>query len=171
MDMRWTRSPGTSTHRSPVGRILLLSLSLMLVWGLAACTLTGTSAVTPSPTATPLTSPTATGSADGLPTLAPESGWHTVLALGNTSGGVQSIGGSFIAAKPYTIFFTCGGAGKIMVTYGATNDAATQTAPCTATPEVNGVQGQPHTPGSQQVQVQVNTTGQVVWRLLVALQD
>jgi hypothetical protein len=166
MRMIWTRKP---RYSSAVRSALLLSLSLALAWGLVGCEPTGQGTTTPLPT---VTAPvTVSASVSGLPTLAPEKGWHTVLEVGNMVGGVQNTGGSFIATKPYTIFFTCRGAGLMKVAYGAATQTMTQTAPCTATPEVNGAHGSPPTSGSQQVQVQVSTTGQVTWKLLVEMQD
>lgn len=90
-----------------------------------------------------------------------------MLTLGNMSGNYVNTGGSFVASKPYSLFFSCEGSGTLRIAY----PKATETAPCRETPELNGTQTFPPPAGSGQVTVQVSTEGTVMWEAMAEMQD
>lgn len=101
-----------------------------------------------------------------MPILTSQKGWHTVLTL-NSSQGYQGITQSFAANKPYILFFSCRGAGSLQVSY----PAATETAPCTAAPELNGTQTFEPMHAGENVTISVTATGTIDWELIVSMQD
>lgn len=152
-------------HRSRqrlIPKALILGAVALAVGILAACDTASRLSITPAPTATAAISATST-----LPPLAVEKGWHVALTLGNTSATTQFVSGSFTATKPYKIFFQCMGSGTLRITY----PKAEETAPCGATPELNGTSEFSPPAGTNEVTISVATQGDVRWNAIAVTQD
>jgi hypothetical protein len=153
-------------HISSRRKLWLVSLLLLAIASaLVACDTGPTVERTPVPTSAPTFTATPIAT---MPALTSEVGWHTVLTLGDTSGGgTSSVQKSFTASKSYVIFFSCKGTGSLNVSYGQT----TETAPCSAAPELNGTQTLlPAHPG-ETVTVSATPSGAINWELLVSMKD
>jgi hypothetical protein len=138
-------------------------LLLAIASALVACDTGPTVERTPVPTSAPTFTATPIAT---MPALTSEVGWHTVLTMGDTSG-TSSVQKSFTASKSYVIFFSCKGTGSLNVSYGQT----TETAPCSAAPELNGTQTLlPAHPG-ETVTVSAAPSGAINWELLVSMKD
>jgi hypothetical protein len=143
--------------------VWVAALTLLISVALVACDSMSTVQRTPSPTSPPTTTTIAT-----MPPLMSEVGWHTVFTLGDPSGnGAASIQKSFTANKTYTIFFSCKGAGTLKIKY----ESNTETAPCSGSPELNGTQPTEPAHSGETVTVSVTPSGDIVWELLVSMQD
>jgi hypothetical protein len=172
--------------RWPVAVALLLASGLLAACGAAAArpntSLFGAS--TPAPTTTPTIVPTVTPTVavptattqptvaaipkSSLPTLAPPAGWHTVLTLSDTTGaqGDGIFQQSFIASKPYVIFYSCqGSGGALKVLYPENIVGADCTGAIHRTATVK-----PKHPGDS-VTITASPDGSIIWELLVAMQN
>ena len=139
------------------------ALTLLVSVTLVGCDSLSTVQRTSSPTTS--VTPTTT---DAMPSLTSEVGWHTVFTLEDLSGnGAKSIQKSFTANKTYTIFFSCKGAGTLKVKYGSYEE----TAPCSGTPELNATQPMEPAHSGETVTVSVTPSGDIIWELLVSMQD
>ena len=113
-------------------RIVAVGMTLLAL-ALAGCAYGGPSLVTATPTST----------LAPLPTLQPEKGYITALALSNDNGGGRM--GSFIASKPYDISFFCEGSGNLYLTYDTNMGEIKLSTSCSSSPQPNGTQTWPAT--------------------------
>lgn len=139
----------------------------------AAPTTTATATVAPTPTAVPTSAATPTVvpiPPSSLPTLAPEPGWHTVLTLSDTTGahGGDIQQQSFIATRPYIILYSCkGSGGALKVIYQDTAGGAY----CANPPRINRTKTLTSTQPDHSAFVTVSPMGNIIWELLVEMQD
>lgn len=139
----------------------------------AAPTTTATATVAPTPTAVPTSAATPTVvpiPPSSLPTLAPEPGWHTVLTLSDTTGahGGDIQQQSFIATRPYIILYSCkGSGGALKVIYQDTVGGAY----CANPPRINRTKTLTSTQPDHSAFVTVSPMGNIIWELLVEMQD
>lgn len=145
--------------------IVVLAIALVLSL-LTACAGFSSTSPTPSPTATPTSTATPAPTPE-LPALRADKGWHVVLTMGNVFGNPVVIGGSFVATKPYKLYFECRGSGTLRITY----PGATETAPCRETPELNGTGEKQPPAGSGNVTINVTTEGNVEWEAIAIVKD
>ena len=136
--------------------LVAIVISILLLPG---CDTTSRLSILPTPTTTISSTPT-------LPPLTAEKGWHVALSLGN-AGAIQNTSGSFVATKPYKIFFQCMGSGTLRITY----PQAEEKTPCSATPQLNGTSELPPPAGTGQVTINVTTQGDVLWNAIAVTQD
>jgi hypothetical protein len=132
----------------------------------AMATLTPTAAP-PTNIATPTVAPIPQSS---LPTLASQAGWHTVLTLSDTTGahGGDIQQQNFIAAKPYIILYSCkGSGGALKVIYQDTVGGAY----CDNPPRINRTKTLTSTQPDHSAFVTVSPMGNIIWELLVEMQD
>lgn len=89
--------------------------------------------------------------------------------MGNVFGNPQEIGGSgsFVATKPYRLYFECRGSGTLRITY----PGAIETAPCRETPELNGTGERQPPAGGGNVTINVTTEGKVEWEAIAIVKD
>ena len=181
-------SPWSRRARWLVVVALLLASSLMAACGAATArpntSLFGPSTPAPAtssaftPTVTPTVAvPTATTQPtvapipkSSLPTLAPPAGWHTVLTLSDTTGahGGDIVQGSFIASKPYIILYSCkGSGGALKVLYQDTIGGAY----CADPPRIERTKTLKSTQPDHSAFVTVAPMGNIIWELLVAMQN
>lgn len=134
---------------------------------------TATATVAPTPTAVPTSAATPTVvpiPPSSLPTLAPEPGWHTVLTLSDTTGahGGDIQQQSFIATRPYIILYSCkGSGGALKVIYQDTAGGAY----CANPPRINRTKTLTSTQPDHSAFVTVSPMGNIIWELLVEMQD
>jgi hypothetical protein len=163
---RMVRVPYISQSRcASKMRLLVITLlvSSFVTLFMTACD-SSTAIKTLTPTPTKPASPTTVAT---LPPLTAEKGWHIVLTLGNTSATSQTFAGSFLATKPYKLFYTCKGSGTLHITY----PRAAESSPCTGTPELNGTSVFQPPSGNHSVTVSATTEGTVEWQAIVEMQD
>lgn len=101
-----------------------------------------------------------------LAPLAADPGWHEAVRLGNT-GGAAAAEGSFVAAKPYAIVYSCTGSGRLTMRYPSGSRAVS----CASTIQRERIAGLQPSGASETVSVSVTTTGPVAWQLLAETQD
>ena len=133
----------------------------------ATATVASTPTVVPANTATPTV---ATIPPSSLPTLAPAPGWHTVLTLSDTTGahGGDIQQQSFIAIKPYIILYSCKGDGAALkVIYQDTVGGAY----CSNPPRINRTKALTSTQPDHSAFVTVSPMGNIIWELLVEMED
>jgi hypothetical protein len=143
----------------PGNALVLIALAMGVL--LSGCDTTSQSSIQPTPTATATISGTPT-----LPPLTAEKGWHIALTLGNT-GAIQNTSGSFVATKPYKIYFQCMGSGTLRITY----PQAEEKVPCNTAPQLNGTSELPPPAETGQVTINVTTQGDVLWNAVAVTQD
>ena len=133
----------------------------------ATATIAATSTAVPTNTATPTVAPIPPSS---LPTLGPAPGWHTVLTLSDTTGahGGDIQQRSFIATKPYIILYSCKGSGAALkVIYQDTVGGAY----CDNPPRINRTKALKSTQLDHSAFVTVSPMGNIIWELLVEMED
>lgn len=179
------RQPSRIPSSSPRPVVWLIATLLLASALLSACGATPvqlgvaipTATATLAPTAAPTVVPTNTASPtvapipkSSLPMLAPSPGWHTVLTLSDTTGahGGDIQQQSFIATRPYVILYSCkGSGGALKVIYQDTVGGAY----CDNPPRINRTKALTSTQPDHSAFVTVSPMGNIIWELLVEMQD
>lgn len=144
-----------------------------MVASTATASATATATVASTPTVVPTNTPTPTVAPipkSSLPTLAPAAGWHTVLTLSDTTGahGGDIQQQNFIATKPYIILYSCQGNGAdLKVIYQDTVGGAY----CTNPPTIKRTKTLTSTQPDHSAFVVASPMGNIIWELLVEIQD
>lgn len=103
-------------------------------------------------------------STTALAPLAPDANWHAALRLGNAAG-IASSQGSFAAAGPYAILYSCAGSGQLTMRY----PAGAKTVSCSSHVLHERIANLP--PSGASETLGVTTSGQVAWQILVETQN